>query len=57
MCRLYSEDETSESNLWRLVCYGDEENDHRACTNKHLTTANQSEIRFANPVSAMVMGK
>ena len=30
--------------LW-IFCHGDEENGHRACTNEHLTTANQSEIR------------
>ena len=30
-----------------FFCYGDEENAHRACTNEHLTTANQSEIRRA----------
>ena len=28
-------------------CHGDEENGHRACTNGHLTTADQSEIRKA----------
>ena len=27
-----------------LFCYSDEENGHYACTNGHLTTANQSEI-------------
>ena len=30
-----------------VFCYGDEEKGHRACTSKHLTTANQSEIRKA----------
>ena len=29
------------------MCHGDEENGHRACTNGHLTTADQSEIRKA----------
>ena len=27
-----------------LFCYGDEENAQRACTNEHLTTAEQSGI-------------
>ena len=31
-----------------LVCYRDEENIHRACTNGYLTTANQRELREAN---------
>ena len=26
---------------WSFSCYGDEENEHRACTSGHLTTANQ----------------
>ena len=30
-----------------IFCYGDEENEHCACTSVHLTTANQSEIRKA----------
>ena len=30
-----------------FFCHGDEENGHRACTNGHLTTADQSEIRKA----------
>ena len=30
-----------------IFCHGDEENGHRACTNGHLTTADQSEIRKA----------
>jgi len=32
-------------------CYGDEESGHRACTNGHLTSANQSEICKAYLVS------
>ena len=35
------------------VCYSDEENGHRVYKNGHLTTANQSEIRFANLVSVI----
>ena len=34
-----------------VLCYGDEENGHRACTSGHLTTANQSEIRRTYLVS------
>ena len=30
-----------------FFCYGDEENEHRACTDGHLKTADQSEIRKA----------
>ena len=30
-----------------FLSHGDEENGHRACTNGHLTTADQSEIRKA----------
>ena len=37
-----------------IFCHGDEENGHRACTNGHLTTADQSEIREAYLVSAMI---
>ena len=37
-----------------FFCDGDEENGHCACTNGHLTTANQSEIRKAYLVSVMV---
>ena len=37
-----------------FFCYGDEENGHRACTNGHLTTANQSEIRKAYLVSVNI---
>ena len=33
-------------------CHSDEEKGHRACTNGHLTTADQSEIRKAYLVSA-----
>ena len=33
-------------------CHGDEENGHRACTNGHLTTADQREIRKTYLVSA-----
>ena len=36
-----------EVGLPTLFCHGDEENGHRACTNGHLTTADQSEIRKA----------
>ena len=32
-------------------CHGDEENGHRACTNRHLSTADQSEIRKTHLVS------
>ena len=38
-----------------FFCYGDEENAHCACTNEHLTTANQSVIREAYHVSVMAM--
>ena len=38
-------------------CHGDEENGHRACTNGHLTTADQNEIRKENLVSVMAMRK
>lgn len=34
-----------------IFCHGDEENGHRACTNGHLKTADQSEIRKAYLVS------
>ena len=34
-----------------IFCHGDEENGHRACTNGHLTTADQSKIRKAYLVS------
>ena len=34
-----------------IFCHGDEENGHRACTNGHLTTADQSEMRKAYLVS------
>ena len=40
--------------LW-IFCYGDEENGHRACTNEHLTTANQSEIREKYLVSVTIL--
>ena len=40
-----------------VFCYGDEENGHRACTNGHLTTANQSEIRKAYLVSESSFGR
>ena len=36
-----------------FFCYDDEENGHRACTNEHLPTANQSEIRKAYLVSVL----
>ena len=39
-----------------FFCYGDEENGHRACTNEHLTTANQSVIRKAYHVSVPFVG-
>ena len=38
-------------------CYGDEEDAHRACTNEHMTTANQSEIREAYLGSVMATRK
>ena len=31
-----------------FFCHGDEENEHHACMYGHLTTADQSGIRFAN---------
>ena len=31
-----------------IFCYGNEASGHRACTNGHLPTANQSEICDAN---------
>ena len=34
-----------------FLCYGDEENGHRARTNGHLATVNQSEIHRAYCVS------
>lgn len=40
-----------------IFCYGNEENGRRACTNKHLTTADQGGIRKANPVPVMATGK
>ena len=40
-----------------IFCYGDKENGHRACTNEHLTTANQSEIRKAHLVSGVLRYK
>ena len=36
------------SRILFQVCYRDEENIHRACTNGYLTTANQRELREAN---------
>ena len=38
-------------------CGSDESGGHHACMNGHLTTANQSEIRFANLVSVVVAGQ
>mgnify|MGYP004558808711 CR=1 FL=1 len=40
-----------------IFCYGNEENGRRACTNKHLTTADQGGIRKANPVPVMATRK
>ena len=38
-----------------FFCHGDEENGHRACTNGHLTTADQSEIRKAYLASVLTL--
>ena len=38
-----------------FLSYGDEENGHRACTNGHLTTADQSEIRKAYLASVLTL--
>ena len=40
-----------------FLCHGDEENGHRACTNGHLTTADQSEIRKTYLASVMATRK
>ena len=37
-------------------CYGDEENAQCACTNEHLTTANQSEIGWGVSHSVETIG-
>ena len=42
---------TENNRICGSFCHGDEENGHRACTNGHLTTTDQSEIRKAYLVS------
>ena len=37
---------------WSFSCYGDEENEHRACTSGHLTTANQPVKQCFTAISA-----
>ena len=50
MCK-YGFKKSADSVGSALFCYGDEENAQCACTNEHLTTANQSGIRKAYIIS------
>ena len=55
VCSSYRRNQGRFHRWWKLpfFCHGDEKNGNRACTNEHLTTADQSVVRKAYLVSVL----